>query len=118
MTLDVENPGDEARVCIYFSEPIPEGAVWYKFDPNRGEFYNYQNSTSENVVSFSQDRLSVSLRLKDGGFGDLIDRPDGRVIDPGGLVAENSQDPGDDPPTDGGGGGGGGGCFVRTLIGY
>jgi hypothetical protein len=118
MILDVENFGDEARVCISFSEPIPEGAVWYKFDPNRGEFYNYQNSTSENVVSFSQDRMSVTLRLKDGGFGDLIDRQDGRVIDPGGLVAENSQDPGDDPPTDGGGGGGGGGCFVRTLIGY
>jgi hypothetical protein len=114
IALDLPNKEDEAEITIYFSDPIPEGAIWYKFDKNLGEFYDYERSTSEEVVVFNDDRKSVTLRLKDGGFGDLIDEPDGRIIDPGGLSLQSQEPP---PSTSGGGGGGGGGCFIRSLLG-
>lgn len=113
LALDVDEKGGEAEVSVHFSEPIPDGAVWYKYDPNKGEFYDYELSTPEDVVVFSQDRMSVTLKLKDGGYGDLIEDPDGRIIDPGGLSTQHPADGGDDDA----GGGGGGGCFIETLLG-
>ncbi|MDZ7833046.1 MAG: choice-of-anchor U domain-containing protein [Desulfobacterales bacterium] len=110
--LDLPNRGDEVSIELHFSEPIPENVSWFTFDPNRGEYYDYQQSVEQDVVLFSEDRMSVTLKFKDGGYGDLIDEPDGRIIDPGGLSAAVSN--GGDS---GSGGGGSSGCFIRALLG-
>ena len=104
--LSVPAAGDIATVTFYFSEPAPADMQWWKYNPNVG-FYDYEASTASTVVSFSADRKSVTIKLKDGGYGDLIVLPDAKIIDPGGPVGKADSS---------GGGGGGGGCFVRSLV--
>ncbi len=99
------NPGDTAGVIIYFSKPAPDGAIWYKYDPVNG----WQDYAMH--ATFSSDRKSFSLELKDGDFGDADGTPNGLIIDPGGIGL--NEIPHTDAP--GGGGGGGGGCFIFSA---
>ena len=75
--LIVDQPGDEAVVTIYLSEPAPYGAVWYKYDPVNKIWQDYSEYTE-----FSDDRKSVYLMLIDGGFGDADGIENGIIIDP------------------------------------
>ncbi|MGM0453744.1 MAG: choice-of-anchor U domain-containing protein, partial [Thermodesulfobacteriota bacterium] len=105
--IRVAEKGDTETVTIFFSEPIPENVTWMKFDPNRGksgQFYDYGFESPEAEFAVAEDRLSVSLKLKDGGFGDLIGKPDGRIVDPGGLHVQSK-----------GGSGGSDSCFINVL---
>lgn len=102
LELAVPNPGDVAFVTYYFDKPVAKDMVWWKYDPNIG-FYDYAASTPNQVVSVSADRKSVTIMLKDGGYGDLIKLPDARIIDPAGPSKVRS------------GGGGDDNCFIRTL---
>ena len=100
--LTVDNPGDVAQVTVYFSEPAPSDAKWYRYDPvNGGQDYSAH-------ATFSADRTSVMLEVKDGGFGDADGVENRIIIDPSGLGAAS-------PPPPAGGGGGGGGCFIATA---
>ena len=107
--LTVPEKGDVAIVSIYFSEPIPEDFIWWKYDPKLG-FYDYAASAYPvPVLSVSSDRKSVALQLKDGGYGDLIEKPDGKIFDPSGVggtldSASSSS------------GGSGGSCFIKSLM--
>ena len=57
----------------------------------------------------------MTVTYKDGGYGDLIDEPDGRIIDPSGPgVASSSEEESDSSDSDSGGGGGG--CFIDMLL--
>ncbi len=103
--VTVSNPGDTAQVTLYLSEPAPSGAKWYKYDSING----WQDYSSH--ATFSADRTSVTLNVKDGDYGDADGVANGTIVDPSGA--------GSPPATPAipavGGGGGGGGCFIATI---
>jgi len=101
--VKVANIGDFARVAIYFSEPLPNGAKWYKYDSING-WQPYSDH-----ATFGGDRKSVVLELKDGDYGDADGVANGIIVDPSGpgIAAGGG---GAAPPS-----GGGGGCFIGEV---
>ena len=91
--LKVNNPGDTAEVTLYFSgvteeaeenlEDFLEMARWYKYDSING-WQDYSD-----YATFSEDRRSVRLELKDGDYGDADGTANGIIVDPSGLGAGN-----------------------------
>jgi Carboxypeptidase regulatory-like domain/Domain of unknown function (DUF4214) len=75
----VANPGDTGNVTIYFSEAAPSGAIWYFYDSING-WTDYSQ-----YATFSSDRKSVSVQLKDGGYGDADGIANGIIVDPSGF---------------------------------
>jgi chitinase len=75
--LVVKNPGDEVVVTIYLSKAAYDDGNWYKYNPVNDEWMDYSDYTD-----FSADRLSVYLRIKDGGFGDTDGIENGIIVDP------------------------------------
>jgi chitinase len=109
--LSVNNPGDIARVRVFFPEVIPESAVWYKHDSISG-WQDYSGHTF-----FSENRKSITLELKDGGFGDADGTENGVIVDPGGLgIAANTiaDDAEEDVVLNDGSSDSSGGCFIYT----
>jgi len=104
--LKVTSPDGTARVTVYFSEPAAAGARWYKYDPIDG-WVDYSAH-----ATFSTDRRSVTLELKDGDYGDFDRIVNGEIVDPGGVGIQQSTG---GSSSSGGGGGGGGGCFIDTV---
>ncbi|MDA3790496.1 MAG: carboxypeptidase-like regulatory domain-containing protein, partial [Desulfobacula sp.] len=64
---------------IYFSEAAPENAKWY--------FYSSINGWTDysQYATFSEDRRSVTLELKDGDYGDADGIANGIIVDPCGF---------------------------------
>ncbi|MCP4353987.1 MAG: hypothetical protein GY795_51735 [Desulfobacterales bacterium] len=62
--LKVDNPDDISVVTVFYSRPVADGAIWHKYD----SVYGWQNYSD--YADFSSDRKSVTLKLKDGEFGD------------------------------------------------
>jgi hypothetical protein len=79
--LRVTNPGDTATIRIYFSGDIFESDVYYKYDTING-WYDYSDHTI-----FNDDGQSVTLEVKDGGFGDSDGLANGIIVDPGGIAS-------------------------------
>jgi hypothetical protein len=103
--LRVKNPGDLAIVTIHFSEPAPSDAIWYKYDSING----WQDFSE--MAIFSSDRKSVTVELKDGGFGDADGIENGLIIDPSGFGVTSSYD----SLSSAGVSGGSGGCFIGVV---
>jgi hypothetical protein len=97
----VDNAGDTAEVTVYFSEPAPAEAKWYRYDAING----WEDYSAHAV--FSADRTSVTLQFADGSFGDADGAANTIIIDPSGPGVNASG---------GGSGGGGGGCFVSSAV--
>jgi hypothetical protein len=108
--LIVDQPGDEAVVTIYLSEPAPYGAVWYKYDPVNKIWQDYSEYTE-----FSDDRKSVYLTLIDGGFGDADGIENGIIIDPLTLGVPSASATALSPAASSGGSGSSSGCFISTA---
>ena len=109
--VKVNTAGATAEVTIYLSEVAPSDAKWYKYDAING----WQDYSAH--ATFSADRTSVTLELKDGGFGDADGAANGIIVDPSGL---GSATPAPEPtptPAPSGDGGGGGGCFISIING-
>ena len=79
--LRVQNPGDTAKVRIYFSGEIFKSDVFYKYDTVNG-WQNYSEHTT-----FNDDGQSITLEVKDGGFGDSDGLANGIIVDPGGIAS-------------------------------
>jgi hypothetical protein len=79
--LRVRNPGDIATIRVYFSGDIFESDVFYKYDTING-WYDY----SEHTI-FNDDGQSITLEVKDGGYGDSDGLANGVVVDPGGIAS-------------------------------
>ena len=103
--ISVKDSDAPAAVIVYLSITAPKDSKWYKFDPTKG-WEDYSTG-----VTFSTDRKSFSLKLRDGGQGDADGTKNGIIVDPSGLVlskewqipqASDVRKYGD----------GGGGCFV------
>ncbi|MFZ0484440.1 MAG: CFI-box-CTERM domain-containing protein, partial [Desulfobacterales bacterium] len=82
--------------------------VFYKYDTING-WYDYSEHTT-----FNDDGQSVTLELKDGGYGDSDGLANGVIVDPGGIASGGSGSTYTDSGVDIGGIGGGGGCFIAT----
>jgi hypothetical protein len=101
--LRVNQPGATVSVRIYFSGEIFDSDVYYKYDRING-WYDYSDHTIIN-----NDRISVTLELKDGGFGDSDGIANGIIVDPGGIAAVGNSI--NTASSDGGGSG----CFITTA---
>ena len=104
--IRVVNAGDTARVIVYLSGEAPSGARWYKYDVING-WQDYSDH-----ATLSGDRRSVTLELKDGGFGDGDGTENGIIIDPSGLGTASYSIPAATTSSESGGGGG---CFIATA---
>ena len=102
------NGATETSVVVYFSQPAPSNARWYKYDPDQG-WSIYSD------VEFSSDRRSLTLHLEDGGIGDTDGVQNGVIVDPAGL-GYSTQVSDDASGSTSSGSGGGGGCFISTTI--
>ena len=78
--------GATATVRIYFSEDISGAGAFYKYD-TLGGWQDYARHTT-----FNDDGRSITLELKDGGYGDSDRTANGVIVDPGGLAAATSVD--------------------------
>ena len=86
--LIVAQPGDQAEITIYFSEPAPQDGRWFKYDPIEATWTDYSTQTI-----FSEDRYSITLYLEDGGDGDADGIANGIIVDPSGVgVSASSSD--------------------------
>jgi hypothetical protein len=113
--LSVAEPGDTTTVTIYFSEVVNPKAKWMKLDVVNGVWLDYSG-----YAELSDDRLSMSLELVDGGFGDDDGVANGIIVDPAGLelaaVVDDSSAAEDG--TESGDGGGSSGCFITGTAGH
>jgi len=100
--LNMDQPGDQAEITIYFSEPAPEGGRWFKYDPIETTWTDFSTQTD-----FSQDRYSVTLYLEDGGDGDADGIANGIIVDPSGVAVSSS--------SIGSGAADGVTCFISTV---
>ena len=82
--LRVTTPGDTARIRIYLSANIFASDVFYKYDTING-WYDYSEHTT-----FNDDGQSVTLEIKDGGYGDSDGLANGIIVDPGGIASGES----------------------------
>jgi len=79
--LRVNTPGETAKVKIYFSGDLFASDVFYKYDTING-WYDYSDHTT-----YNDNGQSVTLELKDGGFGDSDGLANGVIVDPGGIAS-------------------------------
>ena len=75
----VNEPGATARVTVFFSEDISSATSLYKYDTIIG-WQDYSQYTT-----FNGDGRSITLEVKDGGYGDSDGIANGIIVDPGGL---------------------------------
>jgi hypothetical protein len=101
--LRVNQPGDTATLKIYFSGEIFSSDTLFKYDTING-WYDYSEHTIIN-----DDGQSVTLEVKDGGYGDSDGLANGVIVDPGGIAAAASG--GDSYSVSGGNSG----CFIATA---
>jgi chitinase len=103
--LLLPNGESTATVRIFFSQPAPADAKWYKFDPDAG-WTDYADAV------FSPDHRSVILTLEDGGTGDQDGVRNGIIVDPSGLgYSSAASDSSTYLPANASGAG----CFIGTL---
>ena len=109
--LLLNQPGAVADLRIYFSGGIFQADTFYKYETING-WYDYSQHTT-----FNDDGQSITLKLKDGGYGDSDGVVNGVIADPGGVVSGSTL------PFNGSGIDGvavdsgveGGGCFIATI---
>ena len=107
--LRVNQPGDIVKLTIYFSGGIFSSDIFYKYD-TINSWYDYSEHTT-----FNDDGQSVTLELKDGGYGDSDGTANGIIVDPGGIASAGSGYTDTDSSVRVGAAGGGGGCFIATA---
>ena len=108
--LSVNEPGAIVTVRIYFSKDISMAWTFYKYDTING-WQDYSEHTT-----FNDDSRSITLEVKDGGYGDSDGVANGVIVDPGGLaeaadvdeMSEGTELSGDDASIDMG-------CFIATA---
>jgi hypothetical protein len=101
--LYLQNEDATAEVKVYFSQPAPSNAQWYKYDMDEG-WTVYDNAV------FSADRRSITLMLEDGGIGDQDGVRNGIIVDPSGLGYSSQLG-----ATSSGSAASGAGCFIDTA---
>ena len=99
--IRLAQPGDTATVTVYFAEAVPADIRWFKYDIING-WYDFSTE-----VTFSADRMSMTMTITDGSTGDVDNTINAIIVDPSGPGGDTVPKPS---------GGGGGGCFFNTLL--
>ncbi len=99
-TLSINQPGATAIVKIYFSEEIFTSDIFFKYDTING-WHDYSEHTTINY-----DDQSVTIELKDGGYGDSDGLANGVIVDPVGIATGESAGTSDSSFI---------GCFIATA---
>ncbi len=79
--IEVEKAGDTAQITIFFPTPAEDGAGWYQLGIET-DWIDYSEH-----AQFSSDRKSVTLELKDGGYGDIDGTENSVIVDRSGLMS-------------------------------
>lgn len=107
-----------ASMTLYFTAPVPDNAVWYKYNLEEG-WVPYPDHDQK--VRFSADRKSVTIHMEDGGEEDDDGVQNGVIVDPAGLgysvTSASEDDTSQISDISTSTGGSGGGCFVDTVFG-
>jgi len=77
--LSLEQPGVTALIPMHFSQQMPTDVKWIKYDSVVG-WQDYSDHST-----FTNNRMSVILEIKDGGFGDADGAENGIIVDPSGF---------------------------------
>jgi hypothetical protein len=108
--IKVAKPGDIAIMTAHYSEPLPENALWYTYDLQKGwQSYRPQLST---------DRTTVTLMLKDGGNLDADGISNGVIVDPSGPGIPDSTNSDNTPPKELIDDVDNGSCFIHSILKY
>ncbi|GAD22908.1 IPTL-CTERM sorting domain-containing protein [Acidovorax sp. MR-S7] len=99
LDLSAGDVGSEATVIVRFTQPVPSGAVYMKYGPSPvgysctdaaqcalPHWYELPASRAELAV----DRMSVTLKLTDGGLGDHDGQANRLIKDPGGFMVRGA----------------------------
>jgi len=100
--LQVPQQGGTVQVKVYYSEDISGANRYYLYDTVNG----WQDYTQ--YTTFNPDGRSLTVELKDGGYGDSDGVANGFIVDPGGVAEADASSGGLDS-------GAGGGCFIATA---
>jgi hypothetical protein len=100
--------GSTVDVELYFTDPVPTGTKWYKYDDLNG-WQDYEQDYGDRVTWSGQRKVTVTLT--DGGLGDADGLANGVIIDPAGPGGGAVSVPGSAAES----AGGGGGCFIATA---
>ena len=84
--LYLDHPGDTAEITFMFSEPVPDGLRWIKYDLAEG----WHDFTPH--VLFSVNRKKLVLTLTDGGAGDADGVVNGVIVDPSAITRSDTND--------------------------
>ncbi len=98
--IRVNQPGSIATLKIYFSGEIFASDAFFKYDTVNG-WYDYSEHTT-----FNHDGQSITLELKDGGYGDSDGLANGVIIDPIGIASSEDVSYNNDNIL---------GCFIATA---
>ena len=106
--VNVDDPGDSAKIKVHYSEPLPDNAIWYMYD--------VINGWDSYIPQLSNDRKIVTIYLTDGGDCDSDGKRNGVIIDPSGPGIPKTSDTQDSSDTiqlnediDNGS------CFLQTI---
>ncbi|WP_027359891.1 DUF4347 domain-containing protein [Desulforegula conservatrix] len=104
----ISEPGAEAEIQVYSSKALDRSSGWRAFSTDSG-WYDY----SSNVI-FSSDGKCITVKMKDGGYGDADGCANGVIIHKAGLpdAAISAIEPNN---SDSGHGGGNGSCFIASA---
>ena len=92
--IELAQPGSAVQVQIFLPSPAQEGMGWYHLDIE-SSWVDYRE-----YAQFSTDRKSVTLELKDGGYGDIDGIENGVIVDRSGIMlAPQSSGGGDTSPS-------------------
>lgn len=116
--IQVDQPGQQATVALYFSDSIDPDTVWLGLDENG----NWTDSSSQ--VDPQPDGFTVYRRITDGGPGDADGTANGTIVDQIVPLQSTAQPVSTDkngssavaPTGSDSSGGGGGGCFIESLL--
>lgn len=89
LRLTTGTSGTDATVVVQYTTAVPAGAVYMKYGKTAANQTDHWYELPASRAVFSQDRMSVTLTLTDGGAGDNDLLANGTIVDPGGpaLVA-------------------------------
>jgi hypothetical protein len=76
--------GTDATVVVNYSTAVPAGAVYMKYGKTLANQTDHWYQLDASRAVFSQDRMSVTLTLTDGGDGDHDLIRNATIVDPGG----------------------------------
>ena len=85
--LHLGDKGSDATITIDYPDPLPANTVYWKYGSTPDNSEEHWYTLPDNMVSFSNDRRTITLTIKDGSWGDGDLEANSIIVDPGGPGA-------------------------------